>query len=114
MNVTQERYCNEINGTNVKELSTFNTFTIYIYSDKLQPITKKHFAQEYKFLGPTNEHPPFRLCLRPDNDINEVLSPWMHVNTCDIKCSSSNATLQTCTKTSNIPLKSTGSEEPNA
>ena len=48
--------------------------------NKSQPITKKHFAQEYKFLGPTNEHPPFGLCLRPDNDINEALSPWMHVN----------------------------------
>ena len=32
------------------------------------------------FLGPTNEHPPFGLCLRPDNDINEALSPSMHVN----------------------------------
>ena len=41
--------------------------------NKSQPITKKHFAQEYKFLGPTNEHQPFGLCLRPDNDINEAL-----------------------------------------
>ena len=38
---------NEIHGTNVRELSTFNTLTIY--SDKSQPTTKKHFAQEYKF-----------------------------------------------------------------
>ena len=35
------------------------------------------------FLGPTNGHPPFGLCLRPDNDINEALSPWMHVNYSD-------------------------------
>ena len=33
------------------------------------------------FLRPTNEHPPpFGLCLRPDNDINEALSPLMHVS----------------------------------
>ena len=32
------------------------------------------------FLGLTNEHPPFGLCLRRDNDINEALSASMHVN----------------------------------
>ena len=42
---------------------------------KSQPMTKKHLHKNINFLGPTNEHPPFGLCLRPDNDINEALSP---------------------------------------
>ena len=64
--------------------STHSQF-IRISHVKSQPITKKHFAQEYKFLGPTNEHPPFGLCLRRNNDINEALSPSMHVNYIDIQ-----------------------------
>ena len=78
MHFTQKRPYDEVNGKNVRELSTrlVHSKFIRISHVKSQPITKKHFAQEHNFLRSTNEHSPIGQCLRTDNyDINEVLSP---------------------------------------
>ena len=49
---------------------------------KVYRVTLSHNQQQgsilhknANFLGPTNEHPSFGLCLRPDNDTNEALGP---------------------------------------
>ena len=62
-----------INETWESSQRSIHSQFIRISHVKSQPITKKHFAQEYKFLRPTDEHSPFGLCLRLDNDIYHSL-----------------------------------------
>ena len=61
----------------MRDLSTFNSFTIYSLKSCQVTVNKKQvfFTSIQIFLKSTNEHQLFGLCLRDDDDINEALSP---------------------------------------
>ena len=62
---------NEINGQTWEssQRSVHSQF-IRVSLFKSQPTTKKHLHKNTNFLGPTNEHPPFGLCLSPEMHVN--------------------------------------------
>ena len=54
----------------------FRATPVHVNGVQVTTNNKKAFCTRIQiFLGPTNKNSPFVLCLRPDNDINEALSP---------------------------------------